>query len=46
LDIQSGPTIVLTAATLFAAVFVVTGATGRRRAVGITAPAPLAVRAD
>ena len=30
LDVQSGPTIVLVAATLFAAVFVVTGVTGRR----------------
>ena len=46
LDIQSGPTIVLTAATVFAAVFVVTGATGRRRAAGITAPAPLVARPD
>jgi ABC-type Mn2+/Zn2+ transport system permease subunit len=42
LDVQSGPTIVLVAATLFAAVFFVTGATGRRRAAGIVAPAPLA----
>jgi manganese/iron transport system permease protein/iron/zinc/copper transport system permease protein len=41
LDVQSGPTIVLVAATLFAAVFFVTGATGRRRAAGIAAPAPL-----
>ena len=40
LDIQSGPTVVLTAATLFAIVFIVTGATGRRRAAGITAPVP------
>ena len=39
LDVQSGPTIVLVAATLFAAVFVVTGATGRRRAAAIAAPA-------
>jgi manganese/iron transport system permease protein/iron/zinc/copper transport system permease protein len=46
LDVQSGPTIVLVAATLFAAVFFVTGATGRRRAAGITAPAPLAARAE
>ena len=46
LDVQSGPTIVLTAAALFAAVFVITGATGRRRAAGITAPAALAARAD
>jgi manganese/iron transport system permease protein/iron/zinc/copper transport system permease protein len=46
LDIQSGPSIVLVAATLFAAVFIVTGATGRRRAAGIVAPAPLAARAD
>jgi ABC-type Mn2+/Zn2+ transport system permease subunit len=45
LDVQSGPTIVLVAATLFAAIFVVTGATGRRRAAGIAA-APLPVRAD
>ena len=46
LDVQSGPTIVLVAATLFAAVFVVTGATGRRRAAAIAAPRPLAARAD
>jgi manganese/iron transport system permease protein/iron/zinc/copper transport system permease protein len=48
LDVQSGPTIVLVAATLFAAVFVVTGATGRRRAAAIAAPvpAPLPARAD
>jgi len=51
LDIQSGPTIVLVAATLFALVFVVAGATGRRRAAAIAAPvpggpAPLPVRAD
>jgi len=46
LDIQSGPTVVLTAATLFAAVFLVTGATGRRRAAGIAPPPPLAARAD
>ena len=51
LDIQSGPTIVLVAATLFALVFVVTGATGRRRAAAIAAPvpggrAPLPARAD
>ena len=39
LDVQSGPTIVLVGATLFAAVFVVTGATGRRRAAAIAAPA-------
>jgi ABC-type Mn2+/Zn2+ transport system permease subunit len=45
LDVQSGPTIVLVAATLFAAVFVVTGATGRRRAAGIAA-APLPARGD
>jgi manganese/iron transport system permease protein/iron/zinc/copper transport system permease protein len=45
LDVQSGPTIVLVAATLFAAVFVVTGATGRRRAAAIAAPNPLAARA-
>lgn len=37
LDIQSGPTIVLVAATLFAAVFFATGITGRRRAAGLTA---------
>lgn len=43
LDVQSGPTIVLVAATLFAAVFVVTGVTGRRRAAAITArPSPAA----
>ncbi|MEA2242423.1 MAG: manganese transport system permease protein, partial [Solirubrobacteraceae bacterium] len=46
LDVQSGPTIVLVAATMFAAVFFVTGATGRRRAAGIAAPASLAVRPD
>jgi ABC-type Mn2+/Zn2+ transport system permease subunit len=46
LDVQSGPTIVLVAATLFAAVFFVTGATGRRRAAAIAAPAPLAARAE
>ena len=34
LDVQSGPTIVLVAATLFAAIFVVTGTTGRRRVAG------------
>jgi manganese/iron transport system permease protein/iron/zinc/copper transport system permease protein len=37
LDVQSGPTIVLVAATLFAAVFVVTGFTGRRRTAGLVA---------
>jgi manganese/iron transport system permease protein/iron/zinc/copper transport system permease protein len=37
LDVQSGPTIVLVAATLFAAVFVFTGFTGRRRTAGLTA---------
>jgi ABC-type Mn2+/Zn2+ transport system permease subunit len=37
LDIQSGPTIVLVAATLFAAVFFATGITGRRRAAGLMA---------
>ncbi len=46
LDIQSGPSIVLVAATLFAAVFVTTGVTGRRRAAAITAPTALALRAD
>jgi manganese/iron transport system permease protein/iron/zinc/copper transport system permease protein len=51
LDVQSGPTIVLVAATLFAIVFVVTGATGRRRAAAIAVPvaaaaAPLPARAD
>jgi manganese/iron transport system permease protein/iron/zinc/copper transport system permease protein len=35
LDVQSGPTIVLVAATLFAAVFFATGITGRRRAAGL-----------
>ena len=44
LDVQSGPTIVLVAATLFAAVFVATGVTGRRRAAAITAQSPLAAR--
>ena len=34
LDVQSGPTIVLVGATLFAVTFVVTGAQGRRRAHG------------
>ena len=38
LDVQSGPTIVLVAATLFAAVFAITGATGRRRAATVAAP--------
>ncbi len=37
LDVQSGPTIVLVAASLFAAVFVVTGVSGRRRAAGLVA---------
>ena len=37
LDIQSGPTIVLVAATLFAAVFFATGITRRRRAAGLPA---------
>ena len=37
LDVQSGPTIVLVAATLFAAVFVFTGFTGRRRTAGLAA---------
>jgi ABC-type Mn2+/Zn2+ transport system permease subunit len=46
LDVQSGPTIVLVAATIFAAVFFVTGATGRRRAAGIAAPPALPARAD
>jgi len=46
LDVQSGPAIVLTAATLFGAVFLTTGVTGRRRAAGSTAPAPLAARID
>jgi manganese/iron transport system permease protein/iron/zinc/copper transport system permease protein len=40
LDVQSGPTIVLVAATLFAAVFVFTGFTGRRRTAGLAAFAP------
>jgi manganese/iron transport system permease protein/iron/zinc/copper transport system permease protein len=44
LDVQSGPTIVLVAATLFAVVFVATGVTGRRRAAAITAQRPLATR--
>lgn len=38
LDVQSGPTIVLVAATLFALVFMITGATGRRRAASISVP--------
>jgi manganese/iron transport system permease protein/iron/zinc/copper transport system permease protein len=47
LDVQSGPTIVLVAATLFAVVFGVTGATGRRRAAAIAPVAgPLPARAD
>jgi manganese/iron transport system permease protein/iron/zinc/copper transport system permease protein len=37
LDIQSGPAIVLVAATVFAIVFVATGITGRRRAAGLVA---------
>lgn len=45
-DIQSGPAIVLVAAALFAIVFVVTGATGRRRSAAISAPVPAAARAD
>jgi manganese/iron transport system permease protein/iron/zinc/copper transport system permease protein len=39
LDVQSGPTIVLVAATIFAAVFITTGITGRRRAAGLVAAA-------
>ena len=39
LDIQSGPAIVLVAATIFALVFVTTGITGRRRAAGLVAAA-------
>ena len=39
LDVQSGPTIVLVGATLFALVFVVTGARGRQRAGAVTARA-------
>jgi len=35
-DIQSGPSIVLVGAALFAVVFIVTGARGRRRTLGIT----------
>ncbi len=46
LDVQSGPAIVLTAATLFAVVFMATGITGRRRAAGIVAPSALVARAD
>ncbi len=45
LDVQSGPTIVLTSAGLFGAVFFVTGATGRRRSARIAAPAPVTPRA-
>ena len=37
LDVQSGPTIVLVGASLFAIVFAATGARGRRRAGGVTA---------
>jgi len=37
LDVQSGPTIVLVGASLFALVFALTGARGRRRAGGVTA---------
>ena len=37
LDVQSGPTIVLVAATLFAVVFFATGISSRRRAAGLTA---------
>jgi ABC-type Mn2+/Zn2+ transport system permease subunit len=37
LDLQSGPTIVLVSATLFAVVFAFTGARGRRRTSGPTA---------
>ena len=39
LDIQSGPAIVLVAASVFAVVFVATGITGRRRAAGLVAAA-------
>jgi manganese/iron transport system permease protein/iron/zinc/copper transport system permease protein len=39
LDIQSGPAIVLVAASVFAIVFVATGITGRRRAAGLVAAA-------
>jgi len=38
LDVQSGPTIVLVGATVFAAVFAVTGQRGRRRAAMLDAP--------
>ncbi len=42
LDVQSGPTIVLVGATLFALVFALTGARGRQRASGVSAlTAPL-----
>lgn len=44
LDVQSGPTIVLVAATRFAAVFVATGITAWRRAAAISARSPLAAR--
>ncbi len=45
LDVQSGPTIVLVGATLFALVFALTGARGRQRASGVSAlPAPLRAR--
>ena len=46
LDIQSGPSIVLVGAALFAVVFVVTGVTGRRRAASIAAPTAIAAQAD
>ena len=39
-DVQSGPSIVLVGATLFALVFVVTGARGRRRAATLHRPLP------
>ena len=39
LDVQSGPTIVLVGATLFALVFTVTGTRGRQRAGGVVARA-------
>jgi ABC-type Mn2+/Zn2+ transport system permease subunit len=45
LDVQSGPTIVLVGATLFALVFALTGVHGRQRASAVSAlPAPLRAR--
>jgi manganese/iron transport system permease protein/iron/zinc/copper transport system permease protein len=41
LDVQSGPTIVLVGAALFATVFAATGVRGRARSVGLEHPIPV-----